>query len=274
MIAPGLPRLDEQVRMYRQVLDAAKGKRVVFRALDIGGDKTLPYLRHPAEENPALGWRASRLLLDRSALLRLQMRALLIASDGRELNLMMPMITQSSEIDRTRGLIEREIDWVRRRGDKGPSNIRIGAMIEVPSVLFTLDSLLNRVDFVSVGSNDLMQFLFAADRGNPRVAQRYGTLSAAALRALKTIQAAGTAKGVPVTLCGEMAARPLECMALIGLGYRSLSVSPASIGPAKAMIRSLSATRITARVEELLARGEGDNRGELKLFAESEGVEL
>ena len=274
MIAPGLPRLDEQVRMYRQVLEAAGGKRVVFRALDIGGDKPLPYLRHPAEENPAIGWRASRLLLDRSALLRLQMRALLIASSGRELSLMLPMITKPTEIDEARRLLDRERAWAAGHGHAEPSNIRLGAMVEVPSVLFSLSELLAKIDFVSVGSNDLMQFLFAADRGNPRVAQRYDTVSVPALRALKSIQEAGAAAGKPVTLCGEMAARPIECLALVGLGYRSLSVSPASVGPAKALIRSVSAARVAALVDELMARGEPKVRDALKAFAEAESLEL
>jgi phosphotransferase system, enzyme I, PtsP len=274
MIAAKLPRLDEQVRMYRQVFDAAKDKRVVFRALDIGGDKPLPYIHHPAEENPALGWRASRLLLDRSALLRLQMRSMLIAAEGRELSIMMPMVTMASEIDRTRAMFEREKEWVSNRGGKGPSRVRLGAMIEVPAVLFALDSLLARVDFVSVGSNDLMQFLFAADRGNPRVSQRFDVLSAPALKVLQTIQAAGTAAGVPVTLCGEMAARPIECMALVGLGYRSLSMSPASIGPAKAMIRSLDAKRVRARLDALMVRDDVDIRLELKRFAEKDGIDI
>ncbi len=274
MVASALPRLAEQTRMYSQVLKAAGEKRVVFRALDIGGDKALPYIRHPAEENPALGWRASRLLLDRSALLRLQVRALLAASEGRELSLMLPMITVPSEIDKARALIEREMAWNKWRGGKGPSRIRLGAMIEVPAILMDLDGLMSKVDFVSVGSNDLMQFLFAADRGNARVSNRYDALSVAALRALRMIVEAGIRHEKPVTLCGEMAGRPLECMALIGLGYRSLSVSPASIGPAKAMIRSLDAARVAGRLDEMMAAGSTEIRAALKRMAELDSIEL
>ena len=274
MIAPQLPRLAAQTSMYRQVLDAAGAKRVVFRALDIGGDKALPYIRHPAEENPALGWRAIRLLLDRSALLRLQVRALLIAAAGRELSLMMPMVTVPAELDRARAVIDRELAWLAGRGGNGPSRIRIGAMIEVPSILFDLDGLMGKADFVSVGSNDLLQFLFAADRGNPRVAGRYDALSSPPLKALRSIVEAGNRHDRPVTLCGELAGRPLECMALIGLGYRSVSVSPATIGPVKAMIRSLNAARITARLDELIAAGRGDIRAELQRFAEGDSVEI
>jgi phosphotransferase system enzyme I (PtsP) len=274
MVAPSLPRYETQVAMYRQVLDGANGKRVVFRALDIGGDKVLPYVRHSPEENPALGWRAIRFLLDRRALLRLQMRALLTAASGRELSVMLPMVTVRTELEQARELIAKEVRWLQMRGDAGPSSIRIGAMVEVPAALFDLDGVMGKSDFVSVGSNDLLQFLFAADRGNPKVGGRYDVMSVSALRALKSIVAGGKRTGTHVTLCGEMAARPLECMALIGLGFRSLSVSPASVGPVKAMIRSLDASRITARLDGLLERGDGDIRSALKAFAESDSVEI
>ncbi len=274
MVAPSLPRFDAQVAQYRQVLDAAGGKRVVFRALDVGGDKALPYIRHPAEDNPALGWRAIRLLLDRSALLRVQLRALLTAAEGRELSIMMPMVTMSAEVDAARAIVEREQGWIRARGGSGPSSIRIGAMIEVPATLFDLDGVMQKSDFVSVGSNDLLQFLFAADRGNPRVANRYDALSLPALRALRSIVTAGSRLGVPVTLCGELGGRPLECMVLIGLGFRSVSMSPASVGPIKAMIRSLDASRLADRLDELMMAGATDIRAEMKSFAESDSVEL
>lgn len=274
MVAPTLPRFDAQVDMYRKVLDAAGGKRVVFRALDIGGDKALPYVRHPAEENPALGWRALRLLLDRSALLRLQIRAMLKAAEGRELSVMLPMVTAAAEVDQVRVLIERERERLATRGSSGPSSFRLGAMVEVPAILYDLDGLMRRVDFVSVGSNDLMQFLFAADRGNPRVGGRYDVLSAPGLRALKSIVTAGNRSGVSVTVCGEIAGRPLEGMALVGLGFRSLSMSPASIGPAKAMIRSVDASRVAARLEHMMERGDIDIRAGLKKLAEVDGVEF
>jgi phosphotransferase system enzyme I (PtsP) len=274
MVSESLPRLDAQLDMYRQILAAAGDKRVVFRALDIGGDKALPYLRHPAEENPAIGWRASRLLLDRTALLRLQMRALMMSAAGRELSVMLPMISELSEIDRARGLIAREETRLRERGEPGPKRLRLGVMIEVPALLFDLDRLMKSVDFVSVGSNDLMQFLFAADRGNPRVAGRFDNLSAPALRTLKSIVKAGNRHRRSVTLCGEMAGRPLECMALIGLGFRSLSLSPASIGPIKAMIRSLDASRVAAHIEELIASPPPNIRAALHQLAESDGIEL
>jgi phosphotransferase system enzyme I (PtsP) len=274
MISDTLPRFEQQSRTYRQILDGAAGKRVVFRALDVGGDKALPYLRHPTEDNPALGWRAIRMALDRPALLRMQTRALLAAAAGRELSLMLPMVTSAAEIASAKRLIHRELTIQRQRAHAAPSRVRIGAMIEVPSIIYELDSLLPMVDFVSVGSNDLLQFLFAADRGNSRVAHRYDSLSVPALRAMKAVVDAGARYGVPVTICGEMAGRPVEAMALIAIGFRSLSMAPASIGPVKAMILSLHAGRLQRQMGEWLGSGTGSLRDRLRQFAESEGVEI
>jgi phosphotransferase system enzyme I (PtsP) len=147
-------------------------------------------------------------------------------------------------------------------------------MVEVPAFLFDIDAILHHADFLSVGSNDLLQFMFAADRGNPRVASRYDALSAPALRCLKTVVDAGCRHNVPVTLCGEMAGNPLEAMALIGLGYRSISVAPASIGPVKAMILSLDAGRLAQRIESLMAAEADNMRSEIQRFAAEESVEI
>lgn len=274
MLSHSLPRLERQTEAYSAVLSEAQGKPVVFRALDIGGDKMLPYLRTLPEANPAIGWRAIRMSLDRPALFRLQARALLRAGSGRELSIMVPMISVTEEIDATRKLIERELKLMRKKGIAPPKRLLIGAMIEVPSVLFELETLLPRVDFVSVGSNDLLQFLFAADRGNPRVASRYDSLSVAPLRALKSLVKATKKHKVALTLCGEMAGRPLEAMALIGLGFRSLSMAPASIGPVKAMILSLEAEGVSELLDELLKSGSGNLRGELQRFARSQRIEV
>jgi phosphotransferase system enzyme I (PtsP) len=183
MVADTLPRTGEQLSLYRSVLEAAGKKPVTFRTLDIGGDKVLPYLRNIEEENPALGWRAIRLGLDRPGLLRSQVRALLRAAGGRELRLMFPMIAAVDEFDKAKALVEVELTHLRRHGHELPERVDIGTMVEVPSLLFQLDELLERVDFLSVGSNDLMQFLYAADRGNPRVSERFDPLSAPTLRA-------------------------------------------------------------------------------------------
>lgn len=274
MIASTFPRFGRQTQTYSQILDAAGSKPVVFRALDIGGDKVLSYIRQPKEENPALGWRALRLSLDRPGLLRTQIRALLAAAAGRELSLMLPMVTAVAEIDAAKRLIAREIDIMKKRGVPEPSRLNLGAMIEVPSVLFELDALMPRVDFVSVGSNDLMQYLFAADRSNPHVAGRYDPLSVPALRALRHILEAGRRHNVGVTLCGEMAARPLEAMALIALGFRSISVQPAAIGPLKTMLMSLDASRLAPMLEEMLETHTGSLREELQRFAEGDSIDI
>ena len=275
MVADSFPRLERQTLTYRQILEEAGDKPVVFRALDIGGDKTLPYLRQPKEENPAIGWRAIRMSLDRPGLFRTQARALLRAAGGRTLNIMIPMVSSVAEIEAARKLIEREqAIMIERGGWPPPRAIRIGCMVEVPSILFELDALMPRVDFVSVGSNDLMQFLFAADRGNSRVANRYDALSVPALKAMKSIVDAGHRHGKPVTLCGELAGRPLTAMALLGIGFRSISMSPASIGPVKAMLRSLDCARLTERMDEWLATRSGSLRVDLHSFAEGDSIEL
>ena len=274
MISATLPRMERQVQMYRAIIEGAGGRPVVFRTLDVGGDKVLPYLRQPAEENPALGWRAIRLSLDRPGLLRTQVRALLRAAAGRELRLLLPMVTAVAEVDVARAVIVREAELLQRRGLAGPANVLLGAMIEVPSLLFELDALLPRVDFVSVGSNDLLQYLFAADRNNTRVAARYDTLSAPPLRALASIAEAAKRHNRPLSLCGEMAGRPLEAMALIGLGFRSISMAPVSIGPVKSMVLSLDVGALERWLEVNLRASEGSLRAGLKRFAEEHGVEI
>ena len=181
MVGTKMPRLKDQISFYRQVMDAASDKPVVFRTLDLGGDKIPAYGRAGVrEENPALGWRAIRIALDRPALLRYQVRALIAAADGRELHLLLPMVSEVAEFEGAKVQIEREVERARRTGTTPPKRIRLGAMIEVPSLLFQLEQLLKTADFVSIGSNDLLQFIFAADRTNPTVARRYDSLSPAA----------------------------------------------------------------------------------------------
>src|ERR1700757_3504978 len=220
MVAPNFPRSSEQYSLYRAVLDAADDKPVTFRTLDIGGDKVLPYMRNIEEENPALGWRAIRLGLDRPGLLRSQIRAMLRAAGGRELKLMFPMIATVEEFDEAKSLVERELTHLRRHAHKLPERVEVGTMVEVPSLLYQLDELLERVDFLSVGSNDLMQFFYAADRGNSRVAERFDPLSAPIRRAFGAIVQRPATHGKPVTLCGELASNPIGALALVAIGYR------------------------------------------------------
>jgi phosphotransferase system enzyme I (PtsP) len=221
-----------------------------------------------------MGWRAVRMGLDRPALLRTQVRALLHAAAGQELRLMIPMVSAATEMDLVRELIDKERKILRAKRREAPKKVLIGAMIEVPCLLFELDALMRRVDFVSVGSNDLMQFMFAADRTNARVGSRYDPLSPAPLKALKALVKAAEKHKVPLTLCGEMAGRPIEALALIALGFRSLSMAPASIGPVKTMILALNASRAAKVVEDLLKKGNADIRDRLETFAKAEGIEV
>ena len=276
MVAAQLPRTGEQLSLYRAVLDAAAGKPVTFRTLDIGGDKLLPYMRNVEEENPALGWRAIRLGLDRPGLLRSQVRALLRAASGRELRIMFPMVAAVTEFDQAKVLVERELTHLRRHGHKLPERVQVGTMLEVPSLLYQLDELLERVDFLSVGSNDLLQFLFAVDRGNSLVAKRFDPLCQPMMRALKQIVDKGKEHNKPVTLCGELASSPIGALALLGLGYRSMSLSPTAVGPVKAMVLDLDVRKLEKLTHELVAQQDPNLsiRDKLTAFAEAEGLAL
>jgi phosphotransferase system enzyme I (PtsP) len=275
MVSPAFPRTNEQLALYRAVLDTAGKRPVTFRTLDIGGDKVLPYMRNVEEENPALGWRAIRLGLDRPGLLRSQIRALLRAAGGRELRVMFPMVAHVDEFDQAKAIVERELTHLRRHGHPLPERVQVGTMVEVPSLLFQLDELLPRVDFLSVGSNDLLQFLYAADRGNLRVSERFDPLTAPTLRALKMIADKGRAHGKPVTLCGELASKPLGALALTAIGYRSLSLSPSAVGPVKALLLGLDTQRAAALVSPLIEKSGGESIHErLRDFAQAEGLQI
>ncbi|MEL6734811.1 MAG: phosphoenolpyruvate--protein phosphotransferase [Pseudomonadota bacterium] len=252
MLASSLPRAGEQERFYRSVLDAANGKPVTFRTLDIGGDKILPYLRSVKEDNPALGWRAIRLSIDRPGLLRMQMRALLKAAAGRDLKIKLPMITMVTEIDQVRALLDKEIAGQKQHGHELPAAIKLGAMIEVPSLLWQLDELMQKVDFVSVGSNDLFQFIAASDRTNSHLANRFNPMSRPFLRALREIARAAGRTNTPFQLCGELAGEPLSALALLGIGYRAISMPPSSVGPLKEMVRSIDLVSVTQMVNAMV----------------------
>ena len=277
LVSATLPGRERQQRLYTKVLEAAGDRPVVFRTVDIGGDKALPYLTDEAEEqaeNPAMGWRALRLSLDRSTLMRAQARALIEASGGKVLRVMFPMVSEPWEYEQARALFEQQVDWARKAHRKLPARIEFGAMLEVPSLAEMLDQLLPRLDFISIGTNDLTQFLFAADRSDPRLAQRYDWLSPAILRFLKRVLDAARAAGVPARICGEMGGRPLEAMALIGLGAENFSITPAGVGPVKAMVRSLDAAAVRARLDQLLARPPKDMRKALTDWARRHSVTI
>ena len=255
MIASRLPRLAEQVDLYAEAMEIAGNRPVVFRLLDIGGDKVVPYLRSAAEENPAMGYRSIRLGLDRPGLLRTQIRALLLAARGRPLKILVPMVTETFEFRQTKLVLKKEIERLKRAGQPVPEKIEIGAMVEVPSLLFELDQIMPESDFVSIGSNDLVQFLTAADRANPRVSKAYDPIALPRLRAIRLVVDAAARHNKPVTMCGELAGKPMEALALMAIGMTRLSMSPASVGPIKEMILNMELKPIQAAVAAALGDG-------------------
>jgi len=275
MVASTLPRLQAQTALYKEVLDVADGKPVIFRAVDIGGDKRVPYVSSDTkEENPALGWRAIRVALERPVLLKLQTRALFKAAAGRRLDLMFPMVAEVAEFEAAKAIVEEEVEFFKRMGRPVPEPLRIGVMLEVPSLAWQLHTLLPRVDFVAIGTNDLLQFFFAADRSNPKLADRYDLLSPAALNLIHQVVSICNSQGVDVSVCGEVGGRPLEAMVLIGLGLRRLSMSPAGIAPVKLMIRSLNLDALAEFSESLLSKPDHSVRSYAIEFAESHNIPI
>lgn len=274
MLRDKFPTVAQQTSLYRRVLDQAGTRPVTFRTLDIGGDKLLPYMDEIADENPAMGWRAIRIALDRPAMLRQQLRALIRAASGKSLRVMFPMIADITEFDAARAILDLELDRQRKEGAETPTKIEVGLMLEVPALLWQLPALFERAHFISVGTNDLVQFLFASDRGNPRLADRYDALSPPVLRVLGEIASACTARAMPVAVCGEMAGQPLDAMVLVGLGFRTLSMAPASVGPVKAMIRSLDVSALAEFIRSLEGIPAHSLRGKLHDFARDRGTQI
>lgn len=267
MVSATLPRLDTQVELYSRILETAGDKPVFFRTLDVGGDKAVPFLPREEEENPSMGWRAIRIALDRPVLLRYQMRALLKSAAGRRFGVMFPMVAEVAEYRAARAIVMKEVERARRLGLPVTDKLEIGVMLEVPALAWQLGSLLGAVDFVSIGTNDLLQFFFASDRSSPRLADRYDLLSPAVLNFIHMVVRSCDEAGVPVSVCGEMGGRPLEAMALIGLGVRRLSISPSAVGPVRRMIRSADIGRIGEHVAGLLGSAEHTLRSNFKEFA-------
>jgi phosphotransferase system enzyme I (PtsP) len=262
----------EQAAIYARVLDAAEGRPVLFRTLDLGSDKMLPGDPPPEEENPAMGWRSLRVGLDRPALLRRQLRALLLAAGGRDLSVMFPMVATVAEFRAARDLLQAEAARVR----PSPGRLSIGTMLEVPALLWQLPELLRETDFISVGSNDLMQFLFAADRSSPALATRYDLLSAPVLAMLEDVVRMAGEAGVSVSLCGEAASRPLEAMALAGIGFRNLSMPAPGVLPVKALLAALDLRSFTPVLTAIRcgAAGEPSLREPLTVWARETGLPI
>ncbi|WP_423141827.1 phosphoenolpyruvate--protein phosphotransferase [Parablastomonas sp. CN1-191] len=277
LVSATLPARERQTRLYRDVLDAAGDRPVVFRTVDIGGDKVLPYLRHNSgelEENPAMGWRAIRVALEREGLLKAQARSLLEAAGGRTLNVMFPMISEPWEFEAARDVFESQVAFLRARRKPLPQAIRYGAMLEVPALAECLDVLAPRLSFLSVGTNDLTQFLFAADRSNPKLAERYDWLSPAILRFLARVLHSVAGHRVDVTVCGEMGGRRLEALALIGLGIRRLSITPAAVGPIKELVRKIDIDEITAAMQGWLSSPPANMRAAITEWANARDIDI
>jgi phosphotransferase system enzyme I (PtsP) len=274
MVRSSYPNVATQTDIYRKVLEATDTRPVTFRTLDIGGDKALPYFDAGEDENPAMGWRAIRIGLDRPIMLRQQLRALIRAATDRELRVMFPMVATVEEYLRARALLDEELTRAEDLKEAMPERVKVGAMLEVPSLMWQMPQLLARVDFLSVGSNDLLQFLFAWDRGSPRLSDRYDTLTPGVLAFFDDLVRKARAASVPITLCGEMAGRPLEAMMLIGLGFRALSMTAASIGPVKMMTRSLDARQLRPLLDQIMHHPVATLRGTLRGYARDRGIVL
>ena len=255
LIRNSVPKRAELASIYKRVIDAAEGKRVVFRTLDIGSDKVLPYMKRVEEPNPALGWRAIRVGLDRPGVMRMQLQALIRAADGRPLTLMFPFVAQLEEFLAARAAVHDELEREDKLGRKLPSKIEIGAMLETPSLAFSPRRFFETADFISVGGNDLKQFFFAADRENELVRRRYDTLNVSYLTFLEWIVQRCEETSTPLSFCGEDAGRPIEAMCFAAMGFRALSMRPASIGPVKHLLRRTNLAEVREVIDSARASG-------------------
>ena len=252
MVSEFMPRLKEQTELYRKAINAAGQRPVTFRTLDLGGDKILPYIDPVPEENPAIGWRAIRIALDRPGLMRYQLRALVAAGAGKHLRVMFPMVTVVDEFIEARALFDREVARAQKLGEVLPKKIEVGVMLETPSLAWQINAVCDYADFVSVGANDLMQFFFAADRDNARVSDRYDPLHPAAVSIMKFVADGCKRNGKDVSVCGEIAGRPLEAITLVALGYTTLSMPVTGIGPVKSALLKLDAAKLREKLVPLI----------------------
>ena len=251
-----MPQRSELSALYSRVLDAAGDKRVVFRTLDIGSDKVLQYMKPNDEPNPALGWRAIRVGLDKPGVLRMQLQALLRAANGRNLSVMFPFVAQKDEFTAAKAEVDKAVEREIRLGHPLPERLEIGAMLETPSLAYAPDRFFEEVDFLSIGGNDLKQFFFAADRENERVRRRYDTLNVSFLTFLENIVKRCEATDTPLSFCGEDAGRPVEAVCLAAIGLRNLSMRAASIGPVKHLLLRTDLTAVKAVIDAGRARGD------------------
>jgi len=255
LIRSTVPRRGELAKLYARIIQSAKGKRIVFRTLDIGSDKVLPYMKREDEPNPAMGWRAIRLALEKGGVMRMQVQALLRAANGRPLSIMFPLVAQLEEFTQARDAVLREVEREAALGRAVPETLEIGAMLETPSLAFAPDHFFELADFISIGGNDLKQFFFAADRENERVRRRYDSLNVSFLTFIEQIANRCDRLGTPLSFCGEDAGRPVEALCFAAMGLRSFSMRPASIGPVKDMFRKIDLSEARAVIDMARATG-------------------
>jgi phosphotransferase system enzyme I (PtsP) len=261
-----MPRRSELSALYAHVLDSACGKKVVFRTLDIGSDKVLSYMKPNDEPNPALGWRAIRVGLDKPGVMRMQLQALIRAANGRALSVMFPFVAQYEEYRAARAEMDKAMERERILGHVLPESVELGAMLETPSLAFAPRKFFEEVQFLSIGGNDLKQFFFAADRENERVRRRYDTLNVSFLTFLQNIVDRCNDTATPLSFCGEDAGRPVEALCLAAMGLRTLSMRPASIGPVKTLLMRTDLGALRQVIEAARERGEQSVRADVMEF--------
>lgn len=265
------PNRDEQAAIYAKILEGFEGKQVTIRTLDIGGDKHLPYFAHPHEDNPFMGWRGIRISLDCREIFREQVAAIMMASVGRETRIMLPMISGVEEIAQAREIVVEAASELRKTGNPFNGNIPLGIMIETPAAVQIAEILAKKADFFSIGTNDLIQYTLAADRNNPKVKSYYSPYHPALLRAIKSVAAAGRDAGIPVSLCGEMAADPLNSLLIAGLGITDISMSSPSIPKVKQAILGTTLKAATELAAEIL---KFESNTEITAFLKESSLEL
>ena len=265
-----IPKRGELAALYSRVLDAAGQKKVIFRTLDVGSDKVLPYMRPTDEPNPALGWRAIRLGLDKPGIMKMQLQAFFRAAKLRNISIMFPMIAQFGEFIQARELLKAVLENERKMGHSIPKNVEIGAMLETPSLVFAPKQFFELADFISIGGNDLKQFFYAADRENERVRKRYDTLNVSFLNLIKQIVIRCEETSTPLSFCGEDAGKPLEAVCLLAMGIRTLSMRPASIGAVKALIRDINIIELRRVIDQALVSGEQSIRPKVESWIKAQ----
>ena len=261
LIRATVPKRGELSSLYGRIMDRAEGKRIVFRTLDIGSDKVLTYMKRQDEPNPAMGWRAIRLALDKSGVMRMQLQALIRAANGRPLSIMFPFVAQFNEFRQARDAVFKELEHEAKLGHVVPDQVEVGAMLETPSLAFAPDQFFEIADFISIGGNDLKQFFFAADRENEKVRRRYDTLNISFMTFIEQIAERCAQLGTPLSFCGEDAGRPTEAICLAAMGIRTLSMRPSSIGPVKHLLRRVDLSEVRTIIHQVRNDGTQSARG-------------